>query len=1330
MYIKALCLSLCLPVTALTALAAATAAPATDDQSMSLVSEVVAVPAPGPVEIDGRENDWDTGAGVWSYNAPDIVDEYSVWTHLMWDKQGLYYLARITDRDPLKNATKGVDFARSWQGDAVQLRTIFDDRTPDEHQMHINLYYSTPEKRAYMIVHHGGLRNTPPYDATGPGRPDLLKRFGDTMESSGGRIAMRAWNNGKGYNIEAFMPWSYLRLGGQAPKPGESFVLGWEVLWAKPSKPGETPENDQHHRLADGVKNSSANRTFMFRARSDWGRAVIGGQGNLNIAEDQRKIRQGKLAVFEDLSTHGSIPVRYRLPENRKQGEREVSIVIDNEKGERVRALFGQYPREGIEVTDLWDGLDDESKPVQPGRYTAIVVDHEPIGLELFSTLYNAGTPPWATDKENLFWGSDHGAAAGVSTFGDRVVVSFTLPEGGMGLNSYRLGAAGGGEGEGGRIEWGTRNSAADIVATKDFIYSFEYNFWVGRFLVSRLDPETGRVVPFIQDDGSQIISFDITMEIAKRLSGESTMEKDKQITNLVNRASLAFDGRSLWLLSADETLYKINPRTGALQEKRSASGEGLAGIRSRNGKVYGVYKDKSLWSLDAGLGKGKKLRELDRVREIGRIGISQDEKRVAVTDLATNQVFVFALDNSGNNNREAISVIGKPTPGTDRAGGPFDRNDIMCPVGVDFDKEGRLWVAEGTFAIHRVSVWDKEGAFADEFWGSAPYGSTHSYALPHDASRFIAMRTEFEMDRAIDPHKRKSAEKPLFYHPQLKGTQGVVNRVTGKDGRVHEFAVGPGGGDQRAIVIYRRDARGEFVPAAALFPPVDNPSRRFRTPFSEWIPDSKSPSAWVDRNGNARLDPGEHITQGVRFAPLYMGAGWVRPDMTILTADMMTYPLLDIDEYGVPQYDFGKPVPASNPVKTEDRQGSTGTPVMDRAGNITNGIAFHMIDGRRGRYPNRYGRHDAPAAQRGVLIAPFRTNGVVEDISGIGSATMLQGDRGQWFLMSFDGIFISALFQDAKGIVTMNETFIGGESFGGQFWRVTDGPMKGRVLLQTGGIGYLLFEVKNLETIRRQTVPLNVTAEDIARGQTIAAARKSASHKEGPLVISRTARLPQSAPSPDLPREAALAEGLLFTLVVQEGDKERWFKVSLLTDGKDLAALWQVADNSPWRNGADRFTHAFIGGDAVDLKLLSPQKGPVRLLAAPLDGKPRAIFWQQKAESAARENPQTYVVANNPANARAFDIVRQLASARIDTKTSGNGYTVLVRVPLSELGLDGAALSSGLKGVAGVIYSDTSGNNRVARLYWHDKNTGMVNDVPTEAAVAPETFGEILIKN
>ena len=92
----------------LAAMLVSLAAARADDRTMSLNSELKVLPAPGRVRIDGQTDDWDLSAGVWSYNDPTIVNQYSLWTHLMWDRSGVYFLARYHDPSPMQNAAAGV----------------------------------------------------------------------------------------------------------------------------------------------------------------------------------------------------------------------------------------------------------------------------------------------------------------------------------------------------------------------------------------------------------------------------------------------------------------------------------------------------------------------------------------------------------------------------------------------------------------------------------------------------------------------------------------------------------------------------------------------------------------------------------------------------------------------------------------------------------------------------------------------------------------------------------------------------------------------------------------------------------------------------------------------------------------------------------------------------------------------------------------------------------------------------------------------------------------------------------------------------------------------
>lgn len=683
------------------------------------------------------------------------------------------------------------------------------------------------------------------------------------------------------------------------------------------------------------------------------------------------------------------------------------------------------------------------------------------------------------------------------------------------------------------------------------------------------------------------------------------------------------------------------------------------------------------------------------------RLGISQDATRFAVSTRGTNQVFIY------NAEGKLQRTIGRPFVGTDRPAGKFISTDLIRPLGLDFDAQGNLWVAEAADHCRRVTRWAPNGTLQRAFWGGADYGAMSGYAVTYDSTRFISFGVEFKLDPNPDPLTRGTNEQPLYYHPDLNG-RGYVYKI-GK----HEYAAsGPEGGRTNMLRIAMRGKDGAFRPCVYV---------RFATTKREGNKTVPVPGeAWCDRNDNGTVEP-EELTPNVPGRAEYWSCGWIRPDLTMLTADQWIYPCIGFSKGGTPLYDFAKAQRAPR-VVASDRGGSNGTAVMDMAGNITDGIIYATKDGRTGRYPNPYGRHDAPAAQRGTIIAAFRANGVVEDIPGVGSITALGGDRGEWFLLSHDGLYISSILQDSKDDVTLDETFTGQESFGGLIWR----DEQGRILVQVGGPSFRIMEVRALDTVRKATIPLQVTQAQIDAGTRIATERMRVAGVEAPeLTIARVAKLPTAPPAAGLADDQPLLAGVPEVRVVAAGNPARWWRLALAHDGTTLAMLWQVADDSPWKNGEGRFTHAFVGGDGVDVKLDVPGRGALRVLAAPVGGQNVAAYWQQKATQ--KGNPITYTVPNNPGNARPFDIVRLLPNAQVKVETGFAGYSVLVTVPLADLGIDPAAMTK-LGGIAGVIYSNSAGTNRLARLYWHDKQTDLVSDVPSEAGLDPRRWGPITV--
>ena len=1232
-----------------------------EETGMSLNAQITVVPAPGAVVIDGETGDWDLSAGVWSYNSPTIVGKVSVWTHLMWDAQGIYFLARFADTTPLANPTMGKDFGMSWKNDCFQARVIFDDHQPDEHQMHVNMFYAAPEAKPYMIVHHGGFKD----NDTGPARPEQEQRLGATMEQAGGKIAFHPWADGKGYNCEAFWPWSYCRTNAKPLAAGEQFTFGIEALWS-------------NSRLADLIKNDQVNRIFMFRARNGWGSAVLSDHGHLQLSAEQERIHATRLKAFVDYDTYGAIPIAYTLPGD---GVRDVTVAIDDASGKRVRNLMGQHPRSGVANRELWDGLDDDGKPVAAGDYAVTVVDHKPVEVAFVNSVYNAGTPPWKTETSKRLWGSNHGFPTTIASRQGTMLVGFTGVEGATGLLRADADAI---------IQWTDSGEVADVTLDDRYAYALSIDSWIQQVVVRRFDLANGRTVPFA--DAAKSVQA-VLPRAFNAAAVSSTLALSGDVVYALIKGTEAAPGN---------LLIGIHRTTGALTAPLPA--DILVAITARNDVVYGLLTDGTVATVDPLSGATAALFTIAGLGQPMRLAISQDGQRFAVSDQRANQVFV--VDAHG----AAVTTLGKPYTAINhmRPPGTFVATDFIAPLGVAFDASGRLWIAEAEGSCRRVTTWSPAGAnfsLSKQYWGGADYGAMGGFPITNDSTRFIAHGIEFALDPQPQPGVKPTQEQALRFHPALAHDQrGLVYTLNG-----HDYAVTtPGYLGDGGFLVAKRDAAGVFTPCVR----VQFATRKKVNGQWQAVP----ASTWVDRNDNGQVDADE--TTAFNDIRAYWSNGWTRPDLTIVTHSLHIYRPHGFSAAGVPLYDFAKPESAPNPLKlTPFEQGSTGTLVMDDAGDLSDGISFHTIAGKSGKYPNRYGRHNAPAAQRGVLIAPFRTNGVVEGVPGVGAITALGGDRGEWFLLSMDGLYLSSILQDAKGDLTMDETFTGQESFGGFLWK----DEKGRMLAQLGGPSYLIVEIKGLETTRKQVQSLSITQAQIDQGQAIANARRSAASNEpNELLITRLASLPSEPVAADQARSQPLVSGASEVVVRMPGDPSRWFKVALMHDGKDLAVLWQVADASPWKNGSTRFTHAFIGGDCVDLKLDVPGRGPLRLLVAPLDGKNTVIYSQTTASS--KDSHVTYMVGNNPANATNLDVVQILTTATAVSKVGINGYSVLLRVPLADLGLDPATTT--LKGITGVIYSDPLGTNRLARMYWFDKATDLVSDVPSEARLEARKWG------
>ena len=82
------------------------------------------LPAPGKVVIDGKTDDWDLSAGI--FTCSDVENQrasMATWFHAMYDAQNLYLLTRWSDETPLNNPGQTIA-DNGFNGDCLQFRIV------------------------------------------------------------------------------------------------------------------------------------------------------------------------------------------------------------------------------------------------------------------------------------------------------------------------------------------------------------------------------------------------------------------------------------------------------------------------------------------------------------------------------------------------------------------------------------------------------------------------------------------------------------------------------------------------------------------------------------------------------------------------------------------------------------------------------------------------------------------------------------------------------------------------------------------------------------------------------------------------------------------------------------------------------------------------------------------------------------------------------------------------------------------------------------------------------------------------------------------------------
>jgi hypothetical protein len=292
-----------------------------------------------------------------------------------------------------------------------------------------------------------------------------------------------------------------------------------------------------------------------------------------------------------------------------------------------------------------------------------------------------------------------------------------------------------------------------------------------------------------------------------------------------------------------------------------------------------------------------------------------------------------------------------------------------------------------------------------------------------------------------------------------------------------------------------------------------------------------------------------------------------------------------------------------------------------------------------------------------------------------------------------------------------------GGEPFSGWFGKQRDGKV--RMLTSMARTAAMIVHITGLDTVER-FAPVSVALDQPTLAKAIAdnAARKAAAAGPKAYTILRTER------PPTIDGKAADWETVPMLLIEREGSPNK-AKARLAYDSRNLYALFEVQDPSPWLNEGKDPTRLFKTGDAVDMQIgkgdaKDPAPGDQRIVFGRTSKGTVAVLMRPVEKGAPEELHHVY---SSPVGDKAFDRVEVLKDVPAKVVTTGSGYTLEAAVPLNAIGLKVRSDES-LHGDLGVISSDAAGTVNVARTYWSNRQTNLVNDLPLEAWFSPAKWG------
>ena len=1299
------------------------------------------VPVAKSVTLDGDLKEWDPAAFVETFYDLSLYPNFSMRLAFQYDAKALYIGAHLVDATPLVNAIDpAVNPKEGWKGDCLQVRLISDPAAPfpypagkdtSERICHLTLWYDTARQQP-VLNHEYGM------DYHG------MK----TLTGKDAGVVFRMDPDNKGYTLEARIPWDRLNAAPKPPQAGDTITLTVQPLWG----------NDTGTANTINFYEVTSRPGFAYQSAASWGRAQFASKGKVTPRPNPA------LAAGEDAAAR---PLRLKLKLDDPQAQTVSLGLFAADKG-LVRTLPVTVRRDAQRGADFelaWDGLDDDAKPLLVGDYELKSLTHRGIGQTFVASLGNSGNPPWKTDDGTGGWGGDWAPPVAAAADAQNVYLGWGVNEAGPALVCVKkeLDAKGMY-----RKLWGAHpamhNDVGMVITALatdgERLFVAQDGKTYGGFkdknakafpAVTLYDAHNGRPLTF--PSGKPKLSLqDWDVQKSAVETGKPLFERRKTgdfgpQQQALNLTGIAVRGDQLYAaLFMENKVVAVNWKTGEKSAEFAAPAPSGV-VVDASGRLV-VAASTGLLRIDPVTGASETLAAGQLARPWG---VSIDGAGNAfVADCGTSmQVKVFTPDG------KLQRTIGKP--GGRAWVGTYDATGLLMPAGIAADADGKVWVMEYDELPRRVSVWDAAGKNVGDFHGPC-VPQTDRGVDPANPRRINCQMVEYDLDYATGQYKCVTT----LWRPHVDGWTpvscfGRASRLLMRtvQGRQYAF-LDHGYADNLGAIFIRKGDRLQPCASLGMGPCVpvmkwgnEECAHGMISNPEQWLGPEKWKAVWdagrkefchpnqfwhtwVDQNDDGIVQPEELQIERRDWSDKQVwSARGVDADLTLWGQGgydtIFRIPVKEFTAQGIPIYPGRKEaLPMFRKLSAAD-----ASIWMDAKHQRVYGFDAKGGDSRmRGEWAavscyDFSGKLqwlyrptwlsfalDSPFWKPGLVIGVNKFIGQV-DLTDKLTVLVTPGYYGNYHMISGDGLYVHAFCQDNRlgGGATADTVFI--ENMTGIFYR---NDQNGKVYLIGGDIDARVWEVTGLETIRTAAQPLTITAADV-QAATIAAGRTAKATAPSAIALAPVSK--------GIAIDGKTAEWKFDRAVSLDAGPGRGAKIALAYDEQNLYAAFRVDDRSPLVNGATDAALLFKGGDLCDVMLAAdpqadpkrakPVAGDTRLSFSVLDGKPVCVLYQAVSGTGTK-SPKTF---SSPTGNETFERVQILEAAKVAVQRSDTGYELEAAVPWSELGFK-PTTDLKTRGDVGVLFGTDGGGRTILRAYYANKDTAIVEDVPSEARLTP----------